>query len=123
MFQLGPTDVEAIYRIMNRPGSSDAPPTVIVTGGTERLETMLERYQVLGHKLFGAGWETSNLYRERRIFEREMPSFGKNFAYFGFHYGTRLCILHFGYGPCPVAFLETPDGNHASRSEGAYGSP
>ena len=45
MFQLGPTDVETIYRAMNRPRSGDAPPTVIVTGGADRLEAMLERYQ------------------------------------------------------------------------------
>jgi hypothetical protein len=116
MFQLGPTDVETIYRTMNQPRSGDAPPTVIVTGGADRLEAMLERYHALGRKLFGAGWETSQLNRERSVFEQNMPQFSSTYAYFGYHYGIRLCILHFlDDGPCPVTFRETPDAAERGR--------
>jgi hypothetical protein len=109
MFQLGPTDVEATFREMNRPRSVGEPPTVIVTGGADRLEAMLLAYNTLGRKLFGDGWEESNLYRDRALFEHTMPYFSKSYAHFGYHYGIRLCLMYFGEGPCPVTFRETPD--------------
>ncbi len=121
MFQLGPTDVEAMFRSMNRTGNG--PPSVIVTGGADRLESMLVRYHALGRKLFGDGWEQSNLYRERSVFERTMPYFGQSYAVAGHHYGLALCALYFVHRPCPVTFRETPDVNQAKGSETVYGSP